>query len=56
VLEGKKNIIEFTGKIYIFKRRITEKERVKMKREIIKVAKEISKDFTEFQCNFSPTK
>lgn len=46
LMEGEGRELEFTGKIEIFKRRIAEWERTRMKRLIIKVAKEISQDYT----------
>jgi len=48
-LIGKNNQIEFTGKIQVFNRRIAEWQRQKMKKEIIKTAKEISDDYTKIK-------
>jgi len=48
-LIGKNNQIEFTGKIQVFKRRISEWQRAKMQKQIIKIAKEISDDYTKLK-------
>ncbi len=49
VLEGQTQVIEFTGKIEIFKRRISEWERKRMAQNIRSIAEEISADYTKWQ-------
>lgn len=49
ILEAKSNKLELTGKIETFERHIEEWELEKMKEEIIRVAEEISEDFTLWQ-------
>lgn len=49
LMEGEGKELELTGRIEIFKRRIAEWERVRIRKLIIKTAKEISKDYTKFQ-------
>lgn len=49
VLEGDGDELEFTGKIETFTRRIAQWERDAMKKMIVRVATEISEDYTKFK-------
>ena len=49
VLKSNKSELVLTGKVATFKRRIPKWERVKMLKDIIKCAKEISEDYTLWQ-------
>jgi hypothetical protein len=48
VMEGDGDQLEFTGKIEVFERRIAQWERDAMKKQIVRVATEISEDYTKF--------
>lgn len=46
--ETDSNELEFTGKIQTFERKITEKERIQMKKKIVRIMQEISKDYAKY--------
>ncbi len=49
VMEAEGRDLELTGKMKVYRRRIAQWERDRIKRMILKVAKEISTDYTEWQ-------